>query len=64
MIAQAREALRLAQVRYQMQLGSFVELASAELAAAAVEARSAGARYRYKIAGAALDYAAGRTIEP
>ena len=64
LITQARDALRLAQVRYRVQLGSFVELTSAEAAAANVEAQYAEALYKYKIAGAALNFAAGRRAAP
>ncbi|MCI0490253.1 MAG: TolC family protein [Blastocatellia bacterium] len=60
LITQAREALRLAQVRYRVQLGSFVELTSAEAAASSAEAQYAQALYRYKIAEGLLDYATGR----
>lgn len=64
LITQAREALRLAQVRYRVQLGSFVELTSAEAAAAKVEAEYAEALYKYKIAEAALNFASGRRPAP
>jgi outer membrane protein len=60
LIAQAREALRLAQVRYRVNIGSFVELSAADAAASNAEAQYAQAQYRYKIAQALLDYAAGR----
>jgi outer membrane protein len=60
LIAQAREALRLAQVRYRVNIGSFVELSAAEAAASSAEAQYAQAQYRYRIAQALLDYAAGR----
>src|SRR5262249_19334221 len=57
LIMQAREALRLAQVRYRVQIGSFVELTSAEAAASNAEAQYAQALYRYKVAEATLNYA-------
>jgi outer membrane protein TolC len=60
LIAQAREALRLAQVRYRVNIGSFVELSVAEAAASSAEAQYAQAQYRYKIAQAMLDYTTGR----
>jgi outer membrane protein TolC len=60
LITQAREALRLANVRYRVQLGSFVELTSALAAASSAEAQYAQALYKYKLAEARLNYAAGR----
>jgi outer membrane protein len=59
LIAQARQALRLAQARYRFQIGSFVELTSAEAAASSAEAQYAQAQYRYKIAEHLLNYVAG-----
>jgi len=64
LVAQAREALRLAQARYRFQLGSFVELTSAEAAASNAEAQYAQARYKYKLAEAKLNYVAGRKYSP
>jgi outer membrane protein TolC len=64
LVAQAREALRLAQARYRFQLGSFVELTSAEAAASNAEAQYAQARYKYKLAEAKLNYVAGRKYTP
>jgi outer membrane protein len=64
LVAQAREALRLAQVRYRVQIGSFVELTSAETAAANAEARHAEALYKCKMAEAVLNFAAGRRVTP
>ncbi|HLG18140.1 MAG TPA: TolC family protein [Blastocatellia bacterium] len=60
LIAQAREAMRLAQVRYRVNIGSFVELSAAEAASSNAEAQYAQARYRYKLADSLLNYAAGR----
>lgn len=60
LIAQAREALRLARVRYRVQLGSFVELTSADAASSDAEAQHAKALYRYKAAESLLNYVAGR----
>lgn len=60
LIAQAREALRLAQVRYRVNVGSFVELNTAEAVASNAEAQYAQALYRYKMAEALLNYAANR----
>lgn len=64
LIVQAREALRLANVRYRVQVGSFVELTSAEAAASSAEAQYAQALYKYKMAEAMLNYAAGRSVNP
>lgn len=60
LVERAREARRLAQLRYRAQLSSFVELLSAEAEAARAEAAYAESRYAYKIAQALLRYAAGR----
>jgi len=59
LITQAREALRLARARYRVQIGSFVELTSAEAAASSAEAQYAQALYRYKIAQLTLNYVSG-----
>lgn len=59
LVRQARDALRLAQVRYKVQLGSFLELAQAELAMTNAEIKYARALYNYKMAEAQLQYAAG-----
>lgn len=64
LITQAREALRLANVRYRVQVGSFVELTSAEAAASSTEAQYAQALYKYKMAEAMLNYVAGRSGNP
>lgn len=61
LVVQAREALRLAQVRYRVQLGSFVELTAAEAAAASAEAEHAQALLNYKLAQDVLNYTAGRS---
>ncbi len=63
-ITQARTGLRLAQVRYGNQLGSFVELSSAEVASAQAEASFAEAGYSYKEAEADLRHATGRMFNP
>jgi outer membrane protein TolC len=64
LITQAREALRLANVRYRVQVGSFVELTSAEAAASSAEAQYAQALYKYKMAEASLNYVVGRAYKP
>jgi outer membrane protein len=60
LVAQSREALRLAQLRYRVQLASFVELTTAEAAATSAEAEYARSLYAYKVVEAVLRYAAGR----
>jgi outer membrane protein TolC len=64
LVSHAREALRLAQLRYRAPLASFVELTAAEAAAAGAEAEYARSLYAYKIAEAALRYATGRRSTP
>ncbi|MBI4468164.1 MAG: TolC family protein [Acidobacteria bacterium] len=64
LIVQARQALRLAQVRYRVNIGSFVELSAAEAASSSAEAQYAQASYRYKIAEATLQFTAGQTPAP
>ncbi len=59
LMTQAREALRLAQIRYRAQLGSLLELTTAQAEATNAEAKHAEALYRYKMAQAMLNYAAG-----
>ncbi len=59
LVAQSREVLRLAQLRYRVQLASFVELTTAEAAAASSESEYARSLYVYKVAEAVLRYATG-----
>jgi outer membrane protein len=59
MVAEANEALRLAQARYQNALGSIVELNQAQLNQTSAEIAAASAKYDYLIRRAALDYALG-----
>lgn len=59
MVAEANEALRLAQARYDNALGSIVELNQAQLNETSAEIASASAKYDYLIRRAALDYAIG-----
>ena len=47
MVAQANEALRLAQARYDNALGSIVELNTAQLNQTAAEIAAATAKYDY-----------------
>ncbi len=59
LVAQSREALRLAQARYEAGLGSIVELNEAQLSETSAEITAASANYDYLTRRAELDYAAG-----
>lgn len=59
LVAQSREALRLAQDRYNAGLGSIVELNEAQLNETSAEITAADANYTYLSRRAELDYAAG-----
>ncbi len=59
LIAQSREALRLAQDRYEAGLGSIVELNEAQLNETSAEITSADATYTYLSRRAELDFASG-----
>jgi outer membrane protein len=59
LVAQSKEALRLAQARYQAGLGSIVELNEAQLSETSAEITAAGANYTYLTRRAELDFAAG-----
>jgi outer membrane protein len=59
LLAQSKEALRLAQARYEAGLGSIVELNEAQLSETSAEITAAGANYDYLTRRAELDYAAG-----
>jgi len=59
MVAEANEALRLAQARYDSALGSIVELNQAQVNQTSAEIVSASAKYEYLSRRAALDYAIG-----
>ncbi len=59
LVAQSKEALRLAQNRYDAGLGSIVELNEAQLNETSAEITSAGATYTYLSRRAELDFAAG-----
>jgi outer membrane protein len=59
LVAQSKEALRLAQDRYQADLGSIVELNEAQLNETSAEISAADATYTYLSRRAELDYAAG-----
>ncbi|SEB69997.1 TolC family protein [Terriglobus roseus] len=59
LVAQSKEALRLAQDRYDAGLGSIVELNEAQLNETSAEITSAAATYTYLSRRAELDFAAG-----
>ena len=59
MVAQANEALRLAQARYDNALGSIVELNQAQLNQTSAEIAAASAKYDYLSARSVLSYAMG-----
>ncbi|SFS13641.1 outer membrane protein [Granulicella pectinivorans] len=59
LVGQSKEALRLAQDRYDAGLGSIVELNEAQLNETSAEITAADATYSYLIRRAELDYAAG-----
>jgi outer membrane protein len=59
LVVQSREALRLAQARYDAGLGSIVELNEAQLNETSAEIQSADAIYTYLARRTELDYATG-----
>jgi outer membrane protein len=59
LVVQSKEALRLAQARYDAGLGSIVELNEAQLNETSAEISAADANYNYLARRAELDYAAG-----
>jgi outer membrane protein len=59
LVAEANEALRLAQARYDNALGSIVELNQAQLNQTSAEIAAASAKYEYLSRSAALNYAIG-----
>ena len=59
MVAEAAEALRLAQARYDNALGSIIELSQAQLNQTSAEIAAASAKYEYLSRRSALDYAMG-----
>jgi outer membrane protein len=59
LVAQSKEALRLAQDRYDAGLGSIVELNEAQLNETSAEITAASATYTYLSRRAELDFAAG-----
>jgi len=59
LVDQARQALDLAQARYELGLSSIVELNQAQLAQTQAELDAASARYDYQVQTAALAFATG-----
>ena len=59
LVAQANEALRLAQARYTNGLGSIVELNEAQLSQTSADIAAASAKYEYLGRRATLDYVLG-----
>jgi outer membrane protein len=59
LVAQANEAVRLAQARYDNGLGSIVELNQGQVNQSESQRIAASAKYEYLIATATLNYAAG-----
>jgi outer membrane protein len=59
LVAEANEALRLAQARYDNALGSIVELNQAQLNQTSAEIAAASAKYEYLSGRAALNFAMG-----
>jgi outer membrane protein len=59
MVAQARQALDLAQGRYDLGLGSIVELSQAQLSLTTAQIGSSTAKYEYALQRAVLDYQTG-----
>jgi outer membrane protein len=59
LLDQSNEALRLAQARYDLGLGSIVELSQAQLNQTSAQIENASARYEYLSRRSALEYAIG-----
>ncbi len=60
----AQQALTLAQARYRVQLSSFLEVVTAQVAAAKAETNLARTQFDYERAKADLDFATGRRVRP
>jgi len=60
----AQQALRLAQGRFHLQLASFLEVMTAEVAATRAETSHAQAVFDYQRAQAELEFASGRRLVP
>jgi len=61
-VEQAKEALRLAQVRYQAGVSTAVEVIDAEAAFAQSRSNQVNARFDYQLSQAQLNYALGRPL--
>jgi outer membrane protein len=59
LLAQAKQALDLAQARYKLGLSSIVELSQAQLSETEAEIEQAGAKYDYQIQRSLLNYQTG-----
>jgi len=60
----AQQALTLVQARYRVQLSSFLEVVTAQAAAAKAETNLARTQFDYERAKADLDFATGRSVRP
>jgi outer membrane protein TolC len=60
----AQEALSLAEARYHAELGSFLDMLTAQVAASNAETEYARTQFDYERAKAQLDFATGKTIRP
>ena len=60
LLAQSEKSLRLAQARYDLGLGTIVELTQAQLNVTRAQIAQAGARYEYQSRLAVLDFEMGR----
>jgi len=63
LVAQAAEALRIANVRFQSGVGTSLEVVSAQVGASQAEASRAQALFTYNVARAALERAVGEPVE-
>jgi outer membrane protein len=59
LLSQAAQALELAQARYNLGLGSIVELSQAQLNNTSAQIEQSSAKYEYQIQRAVLDYEIG-----
>jgi outer membrane protein len=60
----AQEALSLSQARYQVQLGSFLDVLTGQVVAINAAANYARTQFDYERAKAQLDFATGKTVRP
>ena len=59
LLDQATQSLNLAQARYDLGLGSFIEVSQAQLNLTGAQIATASAKYDYQIQRALLDYQVG-----